>query len=268
MDLINVYGQRRSLIDEVEVFHESTKFGDGLRMRQQHRVMGFMLNPERQKRQSNLRKSYEFYPSFSLPEPRPITTALGDCVARRTSCRAYSGEPIRLSQLSDVLLAGLGTLDREGSEGRQTPRRTYASAGALYPIEPYIVAINTHDLPAGVFHYDTLSHALSLVRPMRFAEFSEALLGNFKFIDKAAFVLVLTAMFARSCVKYGQRGYVFSLLEAGAIAQSVTFGAIGSGLAAASWGGYNDDRVHKLLGINGVDEAVVASLVVGVPVDG
>jgi SagB-type dehydrogenase family enzyme len=268
MEMINVYGQRRNLIDEVEVFHESTKYGDALMIRQQHQATSFMFSPEHHTRQSSLRKSYQFYPNFSLPEPRPITTAFGDCVVQRASCRAYSGEPIALSQLSDVLFAGLGALDRDGSEGRRAPRRPYASAGALYPIEPYIVAINASDLPAGVFHYDSLSHTLSLVRPMRFAELSEAFFGNFEFIDKAAFVLVLTAMFARSCVKYGQRGYVFSLLEAGAIAQNVTLGAIGTGLGAASWGGYNDDRVHKLLGINGVDEAVVANLAVGVPVDG
>jgi SagB-type dehydrogenase family enzyme len=267
MERINVYGQRRNLIDEVEVFHESTKFGDGLMMRQQHRVISFMASPERQKRQSSPRKSYEFYPRFSLPEPCPITTALGECVGRRTSCRAYSGQPIRLLQLSNVLFAGLGSLDREGSEGRPVARRPYASAGALYPIEPYIVAINVHDLPVGVFHYDGSSHALSLVRPIRFVEFSTTLCGNCEFIDKTAFVLVLAAMFARSCVKYGQRGYVFSLLEAGAIAQNVTLGAIGAGLAATSWGGYNDDRLHKLLGINGVDEAVVANLVVGAPAD-
>jgi SagB-type dehydrogenase family enzyme len=268
MELINVYGQRRNLIDEVEVFHESTKYGDGLRMRQQHRILSFFSDTECKLRQRNAHKRYEFYRSYALPDPRPVATPLSDCAARRTSCRAYSGEPIPLSQLGDVLFAGLGALDREGSEGSRAPRRPYASAGALYPIEPYIVAINAHDLPAGVFHYDSLSHALSLVRPIRFAEFSKVLFGNFKFIDKAAFVLVLTAMFARSCVKYGQRGYVFSLLEAGAIAQNVTLGAIGTGLAAVSWGGYNDDRVHKLLGINGVDEAVVANLVVGVPVDG
>jgi SagB-type dehydrogenase family enzyme len=268
MELINVYGQQRNLMDDVEVFHESTKYGDALMIRQQHRAMSFMFSPEHHTRQSSLRKSYEFYPSFSLPAPRPITTALGDCVARRTSCRAYSGEAIPLSQLSDILFAGLGALERDGSGERRALQRPYASGGALYPIEPYIVAINAHDLPAGVFHYDNSRHALSLVRPIGFAEFSEALFGNFKFIDKAAFVLVLTAMFARSCVKYGQRGYVFSLLEAGAIAQNVTLGAIGAGLAAVSWGGYKDDRVHKLLEINGVDEAVVANLVVGVPVDG
>lgn len=267
MELINVYGQRRTLFDEVEMFHESTKYGDGLMIRQQHRILSFLSDPECSTRQRNVRKRYEFYRSYGLLNPRPVATPLSDCVARRKSCRAYSGEPIPMSQLSDVLFAGLGALDRKGPEGRQAPRRPYASGGALYPIEPYIVAINTQDLPAGVFHYDSLNHALSLVRPICFAEFSQALFGNFKFIYKAAFVLVLTAMFARSCMKYGQRGYVFSLLEAGAVAQTVTFAAIGTGLAVVSWGGYNDDRVHKLLEIDGVDEAVVANLVVGVPVD-
>ncbi|NLA31307.1 MAG: SagB/ThcOx family dehydrogenase, partial [Methanomicrobiales archaeon] len=92
--------------------------------------------------------------AIRLPEPRfesdvPVEAALRD----RRSVRVYAEVPLTLADIGQVLWAAQGVTDERGY-------RTTPSAGALYPLEVYVVAGDLMDLPAGIYHYQPDGHIL------------------------------------------------------------------------------------------------------------
>jgi nitroreductase len=81
-------------------------------------------------------------------------------------------------------------------------------------------------------------------------------------LSEAAAVIVLTGISAKSRLKYGERGYRFTLLEAGHIAQNALLTASALMLDACPFGGFIDD-LDRLLGIDGLDEVSLYLVAVG-----
>jgi len=82
-------------------------------------------------------------------------------------------------------------------------------------------------------------------------------------IANCSLLLVITAMFGRTKIKYGERGYRFVLLEAGHVAQNICLAAVGMNLGACPIGGFVDDLVHEVLDVDGVDEAAIYAVAIG-----
>jgi SagB-type dehydrogenase family enzyme len=74
---------------------------------------------------------------------------------------------------------------------------------------------------------------------------------------------MLTGVFERTILKYGERGYRFVLLEVGHIAQNLCLLAEEMGLGAVCLGGFYDREVETVLGIDGTDESILYLVAVG-----
>lgn len=72
-----------------------------------------------------------------------------EAIAKRRSVREYATDPITLADLSQLLWAAQGLTDA------RKRRRASPSAGALYPLEFYVVVRERGiaGLPAGIYHY-------------------------------------------------------------------------------------------------------------------
>jgi SagB-type dehydrogenase family enzyme len=79
----------------------------------------------------------------------------------------------------------------------------------------------------------------------------------------AAAILVIGAVFGRTSVKYGERGYRLVLLDAGHAMQNALLAATGLGLAACPLGGFVDDEMNALVGLDGIGENVVYACALG-----
>ncbi|MGE5294539.1 MAG: SagB/ThcOx family dehydrogenase [Solirubrobacterales bacterium] len=208
---------------------------------------------------------YKAYPdSVKVPlpvfEPEQLVT-LDKILSDRKSVRKYQARPLSLGQLSYLLWASDGIQRSEnGYEFRTAP-----SAGALYPIETYIVANGISDLEPGVYHYGLREHELEQIRTGDHREqIAAAALGQTT-CAKAALVFAWTAVFARTTCKYGQRAYRYIYLDAGHIAENLALAAVSLGLGTCQIGALFDDEVNKLLGVDGVEESIVYMTTVGVP---
>ncbi len=193
----------------------------------------------------------------------PLTTPLGEALSRRRSVREFSAAPLALAELAALVRAAHGVTARLGRQDERLTLRSAPSAGALYPLELSVVALNVEGLPSGLYHYDPLDDVLEVVRDER-----PAVAGTTPFAETAggaAAVLLLSGMFWRSRFKYGLRGYRFVLLEAGHVAQNALLAATALGLGAVALGGFYDRRADELLGINGVDEATLYLVCIGRP---
>ncbi|HKQ52258.1 MAG TPA: SagB/ThcOx family dehydrogenase [Pyrinomonadaceae bacterium] len=196
--------------------------------------------------------------------PAPQETPLMKLIRSRESCRQYQPRTMSQGTLSTLLAGGYGV-----SRLSQLPDsmsvlfRTVPSAGALYPLELYIVTENVEELPDGLHHYKIRDHALELIKDKaEAAELRNALLTE-PFIQNANLVIYLAAVFARTQKKYGPRGYRYILFEAGHVAQNICLLAAEQGLGSLCMGGFIDSKLNRLLGLDGAHEAVVYSVAVG-----
>lgn len=139
------------------------------------------------------------------------------------------------------------------------------SAGGLYPLELYIIAYNVESVPASVFHYDVRGHRLDEVRSSQRVELSKILFVN-EIVETAAAVFVVSAVFGRTKIKYGERAYRFALLEAGHAVQNICLAARGFGVGTCAVGGFVDDEINDLIEVDGVEEATLCLVSAGWPI--
>jgi len=209
-----------------------------------------------------LYKTYPDSPKVVLPafEPNP-PMALDKALNDRKSVRSFRPEPITLGQLSYLLWACTGIQRLEqGYEFRTAP-----SAGALYPIETYLIANEVRDVEAGAYHYGIHGHELEQIRAGNLRQpIAAAALGQ-SMCATAGAVFVWTAVFARSKWKYAQRAYRYIYLDAGHIAENLALAVVSLGLGTCQVGALFDDEVNKLIEVDGTEESVIYMSVVGVP---
>lgn len=208
---------------------------------------------------------YKNYPDnrkIELPVPElPPVMSLDEAIKKRKSIRYYSSESISKAQLSYLLWTSTGIQRREmGDEFRTVP-----SAGALYPIETYLVVNRVADLDKGIYHYSIKSHLLEELKVGDFSkEIALAALGQRVCYD-AAVVFVWTAIFVRSKWKYKQRAYRYVYLDAGHIAQNLALATTAIGLGSCQVAAIFDDDANSILGVGGVEESTIYISAVGQP---
>jgi SagB-type dehydrogenase family enzyme len=159
---------------------------------------------------------------------------------QRKSVRSYLDEPLTLDDISQLLWAAQGITHSRGF-------RTAPSAGALYPLELYIVVGNVAEVAAGIYKYKPEHHELlKIVGGDKRTELCHAAL-NQRAIKRAPAVIVFCAVYSRTTSKYGQRGIRYVLIEAGHSAQNVCLQSVSLGLGTVPIGAFNDDRVKKIV---------------------
>lgn len=247
-----VYGSETPELDDpAEVFHEASKLHPSLRGRQAAGIVRLGLDATLQaasagaaSRGNRQRRRVALPPADRARVPR-----------RGHSPSEFPQRALAVDTLATVLQAGYGVT----ADGR----RAVPSGGALYPLELYPAVRHARGLKEGVYHYEPAGHALELVRVGAVGDELEAICTLDGLLRNVAVVVFIAAVFWRTRFKYGLRGYRFALLEAGHCAQNVLIAAHASGVPALPLGGYYDSRAERLVGVDGVEEAVVYAVALG-----
>ncbi len=229
-----------------------------------------------------LYKFYSYAPVIGLPSPalgpgeQPGPDVL-TCIGRRRTVRSFGATPLTLLELSRLLWASAGLTASFITPQGQDFYRAAPAAGALYPIETYIVVNKVEGLEPGLYHYrvagaDILerpivegSHSLEQLRTgdLR-AEITAAALDQ-PLCGKAGAVFIWSAVFARSEWKYRERSYRYFYLDAGHMAAQLSLAAVAHGLGSCQLAAFYDDELNELLGIDGQTEAALYLTAVGRP---
>jgi SagB-type dehydrogenase family enzyme len=174
---------------------------------------------------------------MALPEPRVHgQLSLEEALAQRRSVRSFTEQELTLEEISQLLWAAQGlTADWGG--------RTAPSAGALYPLEVYVVT------PDGLYHYVPKGHKVIVESQddLRRDLWEVALKQDA--IRDAPAVFVMTAVYERTAGKYGQRAERYVRLEAGHACQNILLQAVALNLGAVPIGAFYDDQVQAVLSI-------------------
>jgi len=209
--------------------------------------------------------THKHYSSSKMISLSPVRTSGGppiwDAMGQRRSVRRFALKPMEEHHLSQLLWAAQGTTALRHGNGF----RTAPSAGALYPVETYIVANSIEGIEPGVYHYGVEKHELALLRAGDFKlEAARAALDQ-QMAMRANVVLAWTAVFQRAKWKYRQRAYRYVYLDAGHIAQNVALAAVALGLGSCQIAAIYDDEANALLGVDGIEESTIYMTVVGEP---
>jgi len=216
-----------------------------------------MITPEDSHGQEKTHLGQEILATVELPEPdregeAPLERVLQD----RRSVRSFTGDPLELAEVSQMLWAAYGiTKTWEGMPGFvRGGLKTAPSAGALYPLDLYLVAGNVNGLPDGVYLYVPDGHVLHRIidgdmRP----RLVEACLGQ-SFAGSAPASIVYSAVFERNTRKYGERGRErYVCMDLGHSGQNVYLQAEALGLGTCAIGAFTDGKVHETVGMTAKD---------------
>ena len=209
-----------------------------------------------------------------LPKGPALEMELGHAITQRRSIRSYTGDAVGLDYLATILRAGNG-ITAEATAPLATGGdvkllyRTAPSAGGLYPIDIYIGALNVKGLDQGIYRYHSKLDSLVKYLPnpnsihslLQACAFSEEMLS----CSRANAILLLVARPWKTMRKYGNRGLKFVYQEAGSISQNIHLAASSLGLGTVDCAGFYDNDIHKLMNIDGVTQALIHVVVLGVP---
>jgi SagB-type dehydrogenase family enzyme len=181
---------------------------------------------------------------INLPEPLyDSNTSIEKTLLNRRSVREYKNEALSLEELSQLLWA---------AQGITAPPfyKTAPSAGALYPLDLYIVAGNIEDLSDGTYKYEPQDHELVLIlEGDKRNELYNAALSQSPIKDAPA-VIILGGVYSRTTQKYGEKGIRYVHIEVGCVAQNIYLQAVSLNLGTVSIGAFYDEDVKKILNIH------------------
>ncbi len=187
---------------------------------------------------------------IELPTPRQDSAfSLERALRQRRSVRDFRNVPIMLSQLSQLLWAAQGITDSRGF-------RTAPSAGALYPLEVYVIVGDVKGLSTGVYKYRPDDHKLiRTASDDRRKQIERAAWGQ-DWVGENAVLFVFASVDSRTTRKYGRRGIRYVHIEVGHAAQNVMLQAPALKLGAAVVGAFDDDLVEQVLGLPSNERAL------------
>lgn len=135
--------------------------------------------------------------------------------------------------------------------------RSVASAGALYPCELYVAALNVSGLENGMYHHAVGLQALTVLGK---GDILSKLYQGVQIAEGTHPVAVffITAIFYRSAWKYKARSYRYNLLDAGHMLENLTLALKSLRVPRALYYDFDDNVVNELLGLDPKREVCLA----------
>jgi len=229
-------------------FMQETKYGEMGRNQQEKGVP-----------QPALEKPYAANAELiDLPKPADLPIpeiGLRKAIENRKTLRKYSTKALSLNELAFLLWMTQGV---KTVASRPVTFRTVPSAGARHAFETYILVNKVNGLLSGLYRYIASKHSLLLEKKgiTLAARLTAACAGQAQVLNSAVtffWVAVVERMFWR----YDERGYRYLHLDAGHVCQNLYLAAeaIDSGVCAIA--AFNDDKVNKMLGLDGEKEFAI-----------
>ena len=183
-------------------------------------------------------------PSISQPEPKALDKNL-------------------IAQL--LHLAG-GLTAKSRQAGKDFYYRSVASAGALYPAEIYVGLYDAKGLEPGIYHFGADDFALTPLRRGNFRRFLSETCSASSENQHPSVSFFLTGIFFRSAWKYRARAFRYVLLDTGHLLENLILALASVDLAFTCHYDFNDDKVGRLIGLDGQREVgLVCVHVLGKP---
>ena len=172
-----------------------------------------------------------------LPKPKlKSDISLEEAIYKRRSVRNYSSRELTLEQISQLLWACQGITDSK-------PLRAAPSAGALYPLEAYLLKND------GLYKYLPQGHKIKTISDENLKEKIMQASWKQAFIKKAPIGIVICAVYERVSSSYGEAGIKYTDIEIGHAAENLRLQAVSLGLSSCPVGAFDKEKVAKILNL-------------------
>ncbi len=172
-----------------------------------------------------------------LPAPDTAgSIALEEAISQRRSVRSFANQDLTWQQVGQLLWSAQGVTNKEGN-------RAAPSAGALYPLEVYIV------FKEGFYKYLPHGHKLQPISNKDLNQSLQSAALSQPWIGAASANIVICADYSRITSRYGDRGIRYTDIEVGHAAQNIHLQAVALGLDSVPVGAFNDKDVSKILSL-------------------
>jgi len=215
-------------------------------------------------------RTYPGLPAVPLRVPERSSDSPGELervLAARRTVREFSRKSVSYDDLSIVVRGTWGQTGwLDGGPLGRLAVKTSPSAGALHPIECYVVAWRVEGLEPGLYHYDVGENALRQLRRGDLRKEAVRAASGQQWVGRAAFCCILTAVFTRTLWKYeDETAFKVLWLDAGHLTQTFCLLATSRGLGPFQTAALQDSYIDNLIGLDGVTEFPVYLCGAGVP---
>ncbi|WP_051367197.1 thiopeptide-type bacteriocin biosynthesis protein [Hamadaea tsunoensis] len=206
-------------------------------------------------------------PSHELP---PVS--LAEAMRLRGSARGRITGPVSDVDLGTLLWSAHAVTHTQVMANFEYPHRPYPSAGAKYVARVRLVVRDVAGLEPGCYHVDPVGRRLAYLgaaptvadlRAMSMWFQDRTGLVEGLDIGAAPAMLAVYVELGRLRPRYGMRALRFAVAEAGHLAQNLALVAAATGLHLGMIGGFYDDLVHEVFGLDGIDNLAIYLMPVG-----
>jgi SagB-type dehydrogenase family enzyme len=213
-------------------------------------------------------------PRFPLHRPDPAAPRdmrLTDAIELRSSVREFATTGPSTEQLGELLYRTARIRSRSEVTGAGDVRytvstRPYPSAGSLYELDLYLTIDRTDGLPRGIYHYDPVGHALTLINEHG-VDIDELLDGAMVLTGstRPPVLITMTARMGRLSWVYDSISYATTLKHVGVLQQTLYLTATSLGLAPCALAMGDDETATTALKLNWPAEVSVGEFAIGLP---
>jgi putative peptide maturation dehydrogenase len=195
---------------------------------------------------------------------KPSPSSLDALMDRRVTCRNYDAAPLSFGAFSAVLYRAFGARAvSDYAPGVQLLKKGVPSAGGLHATEAYLLVQRVEGVPAGLYHYHPVAHALEPLRELD-AETAASLARRFvaaqAYYAGAPLQIALVSRFERNFWKYRNhaKAYRAVILDAGHLSQAMYLAATELNLGAFITAAINEVEIEQAFGLEPMAEGPLA----------
>jgi SagB-type dehydrogenase family enzyme len=182
---------------------------------------------------------------------------LAKVINQRRSRREYTNDSLSNEELSFLLWStqGISKIEKD-AEGKITHHfRTVPSGGAKHPFETYLIINRVEGIKPGLYRFLPVEHKLLVIHetedlPQKIVN---ACYGQ-KHPGEAAVVFIWSVIPFRTEWHYGHIAHKLIAIDAGHLCQNLYLSAESIGAGTCAMLGYNQNKLDKLIEVDGEDE--------------
>ena len=199
-----------------------------------------------------------------LPLEKTPPSPLDALMDRRVTCRNFDQASLSHDAFSAVLYRTFGARAvSDYAPGVQLLKKGVPSAGGLHAVEAYLLVQRVEGVPAGLYHYHPIAHALE---PLRELDADEAASLARRFVAAQAYYaaaplqIALVSRFERNFWKYRNhaKAYRAVVLDAGHLSQAMYLAVTELNLGAFITAAVNEVEIEQAFGLEPMAEGPLA----------
>lgn len=207
-------------------------------------------------------KIYAALERIALPEVRRS----GSAALRAIAAPAVEAKPealLDLPALASLLHFTGGITRRRRYPGGEILFRAASCTGALYEFEIYVVCSDLPGLPAGLYHYSPVDHALRALRSGDYRGLLVRATAGEPAVKQAPASLIFTGTYWRNAWKYQARTYRHFGWDSGTMLANLLAESAALGLPARVVMGFLDHELNRLLDLDSEREVAFSLVPLG-----